>query len=255
MGFDKAPQIENRHQTVENNLLRSLRRDDFELLWPWLSACEHPAGSILYEPGDTVNRAYFPCGHALVSYRVMLPDGLSVETALVGREGAIGGIVSQGRLPAYARALVQHEGRFLKIASSQLENLKRKSPTLNHLFARYADCLVAQIFQCTACNASHSVEQRAAKWILATLDRIGSDKVPLTQEQLGGLLGVGRSYVSRVLLRLRDEGLIESRRGRIVVKRRLQLEAHACGCNTAVREHFDTVLCGVYPSDSELCVA
>ena len=251
MGFEEAVHTDRRQRAPENNLLSALRRDDFELLRPRMALTEHRAGRVLYEPGDVVNYAYFPCGGAIVSYRVVLADGRGVETALIGREGAVGGIVSQGRLPAYARALVQQDGRFLKIPSAQLESLKRQSPSLNHLFARYADCLVAQIFQCTACNATHSVEQRAAKWMLATLERIGGDEAPLTQEQLGGMLGVGRSYVSRVLQRMREEGVVESRRGRIVVKRREELKARACGCNALVRDHFEEVLRGVYPGASE----
>ncbi len=234
-----------------NNLLCALKPSDFELVLPNLGRVQHPAGDVLYEPGDPVNYAYFPCGQALTSYRVILTDGRSVETALIGREGAIGGIVSHGRLPAYARAIVQFEGQFLKISSAQLEGLKKSSPTLNNLFARYADCLLAQVFQSTACNATHSIEQRAAKWMLAALDRIGSDEVSLTQEQLGGLLGVGRSYVSRVMRKLREDGVLKTRRGRVLVVRRADLEARSCDCNTLVREHFEEVLRGVYPTNGE----
>ena len=240
---------EIRAMAGDNNLLRALKPSDFELLLPGLGRAQHPAGDILYEPGDSVNYAYFPCGQALASYRVILPDGRGVETALIGREGAIGGIVSQGRLPAYARALVQFEGQFLKISSSQLESLKKTSPTLNNLLARYADCLLAQVFQSTACNATHSIEQRAAKWMLAALDRIGSDEVSLTQEQLGGLLGVGRSYVSRVMRKLREDGVLKTLRGRVLIMRRAELEARSCDCNALVRDHFEEVLRGVYPTD------
>ena len=235
----------------DNNLLCALKSSDFELLLLNLGRAHHPAGDVLYEPGDPVNYAYFPCGQALASYRVILPDGRSVETALIGREAAIGGIVSHGRLPAYARAIVQYEGQFLKISSSQLEDLKKSSPTLNNLFARYADCLLAQVFQSTACNATHSIEQRAAKWMLAALDRIGSDEVSLTQEQLGGLLGVGRSYVSRVMRKLREDGVLKARRGRILITGRAKLEARSCNCNALVRDHFEEVLRGVYPTNGD----
>jgi len=242
---------EIRAMARDNNLLCALKPNDFELLLANLGRAQHAAGDVLYEPGDTVNYAYFPCGQALASYRVILPDGRGVETALIGREGAIGGIVSHGRLPAYARALVQFEGQFLKIGSSQLESLKRASSTLNNLFARYADCLLAQIFQSTACNATHSIEQRAAKWMLAALDRIGSDEVLLTQEQLGGLLGVGRSYVSRVMRKLREDGVLRTRRGRVLIARRAELETRSCDCNALVREHFEEVLRGVYPTNGD----
>ena len=179
---------EIRALAADNNLLCALKPNDFELLLPNLGQTQHPAGDVLYEPGDSVDHAYFPCRQALVSYRVMLPDGRGVETALIGREGAVGGIVSQGRLPSYARALVQFEGQFLKISSAQLENLKRTSPSLNHLFARYADCLIAQVFQCTACNATHSIEQRAAKWMLAALDRTGGDEALLPRSSSAACL-------------------------------------------------------------------
>jgi CRP-like cAMP-binding protein len=233
---------------AENNLLQALKPNDLELLLPALSATEHARGDVLYEPGDSVDYAYFPIAKTMVSYRVMLADGRGVETALIGREGAIGGIVSHGQLPAYARALVQYEGQFLKISSSLLENLKKTSPSLNHLFARYADCLLAQVFQSTACSATHSIEQRAAKWMLAALDRIGSNDVALTQEQLGGLLGVGRSYVSRVMRKLREDGVLKTRRGRILIARREELETRSCNCNALVRDHFNEVLRGVYPN-------
>jgi CRP-like cAMP-binding protein len=235
----------------DNNLLCALKPKDFELLLPSLGQTQHLAGHVLYEPGDSVDYAYFPCRQALVSYRVMLPDGRGVETALIGREGAIGGIVSQGSLPSYARALVQFEGQFLKVGAVQLENLKRSSPSLNHLFARYADCLIAQVFQCTACNATHSIEQRAAKWMLAALDRTGGDEALLTQEQLGGLLGVGRSYVSRVMRRLQGDGVLKTRRGRVFIARRTELEARSCRCNASVRDHFEEVLRGVYPVNGD----
>jgi CRP-like cAMP-binding protein len=234
-----------------NNLLRALRPDDLALLTPKLVALDLPAGEILYEPGDLVRFVYFPCGPSLASFMIPLPDGRGVETALIGREGAIGGIVSQGRLPAYARALVQYPGPFLRMQSSELEEAKMRSLTLRYLFARYADCVMAQIFQSVACNAAHSIEQRTAKWLLAALDRTGTRDVPLTQEQLAGMLGVGRSYVGRVMQALKGRGALETRRGSVRVSRLKVLEAAACDCNSAVREHFEQVLGGVYPNEDD----
>jgi CRP-like cAMP-binding protein len=188
----------------------------------------------------------------MAAFRVVLADGRTVETALIGREGAIGGIVSEGKLPAYARAIVQFPGRFHRISSGALARLKRASPSLNNLFARYADCLLAQIFQSTACNATHSIEQRTAKWVLAAIDRTGDAYVSLTQEQLAGLLGVGRSYVSRVIQRLKAEQVITTRRGRMAIADSSALGRLSCDCNQLVRLHFDEVLSGVYPSEDDV---
>lgn len=231
----------------DNNLLRALRSDDADLLAPLISGWQGAPGSILYQPGDNVRFVYFPCGPSLVSYLVVLDDGRCVETVLIGREGAVGGVVSQGRLPAYARAEVRHAGSFLRIEAASLESAKSQSITLRHLFARYADCLMAQVFQSVACNAAHSIEQRTAKWLLASMDRTGGNSVILTHEQLGSMLGVGRSYISRVIKLLRARGVIDTARGSVLVRDADALQALSCRCNHSVRRHFDEVLQGVYP--------
>lgn len=245
---------EFRVERPANNLLRALHADDLALLMPHLKPWQADAGTVLYEPGDQVQTVYFPCGPSLVSYMVMLEDGRGVETALVGREGALGGIVSQGRLPAYARAMVQFPGPFYRLEARELEQAKTQSATLRHLFARYADCLVAQIFQSVACNAAHTIEQRAAKWLVAALERTGDHDVPLTQEQLASMLGVGRSYISRVVQTMKSRGALETRRGGVRVHDMDELRGLSCGCNEAVRNHFDEVLRGVYPSERESTV-
>lgn len=234
-----------------NNLLRALRPSDLELLQPLMEEWQGQTGTILFEPGDNVRHVYFPCGQSMISFLVVLDNGQSVETALIGREGAVGGIVSQGRLPAYARAEVQFSGLFLRMESAALEAAKMRSLTLRHLFARYADCMVAQIFQAVACNAAHTIEQRTAKWLHAAIVRTGEHDVPLKQEQLAAMLGVGRSYISRVIRSLKLRGIVETKRGRICVRNEPALNALSCHCNASVKRHFDEVLKGVYPVEQE----
>ncbi|HEY0629057.1 MAG TPA: Crp/Fnr family transcriptional regulator [Sphingomicrobium sp.] len=251
MRDDEAVRTPLRNEASGNNFLRALRPSDAAILEPLLQEWHGENGEILYEPGDTVRWAYFPCGPAMISYLVVLDDGQAIETALIGREGAVGGIVSQGRLPAFARAEIQFAGTFLRIEASALEEAKMQSLTLRHLFARYADCLMAQLFQAVACNAAHTIEQRTAKWLLSAMQRTGDHDVPLTQEQLAGMLGVGRSYISRILQTLKARGYLVTKRGRMAVTDLVALEGLACGCNYAVRSHFEEVLSGVYPTEEE----
>src|ERR1700682_5718105 len=195
-----------------NNLLRRLSASDFALITPHLAHEEAEAGNLLYNPGDDVDTVHFPCGPSLASYMVSNEDGREVETILVGREGAVGGIVSQGYLPAYTRIVVKFGGPFVRLHVGKLDAAKTKARTLRNVFARYADCMLAQIFQSTACNAIHSIEQRTAKWIMSAMERTnGEDVVPLTHEQLATLLGVGRSYTSRVIQIFKAEGVLETR--------------------------------------------
>jgi Crp-like helix-turn-helix domain len=243
---DKAAKDERPY----NNLLRRLNAGDFALLEPHLSHDESPAGGLLYNPGDDVDTVHFPCGPSLASFMVPNEDGRDVETILVGREGAVGGIVSQGYLPAYSRIMVKFGGPFVRLQVRKLEAAKQKSATLRNVFARYADCLLAQIFQATACNAIHSIEQRTAKWIISAMERTNGDGVvPLTHDQLATLLGVGRSYTSRVIQAFKAEGVLETRRGSILIHNPDGLRVRSCLCNEAVKNHFEEVLRGVYPSE------
>jgi hypothetical protein len=231
-----------------NNLLRRLNDADFALIAPHLVAADSDPNDLLYSPGDNVETVHFPCGPSLVSYMVANEDGRDVETILIGREGAVGGIVSQGNLPAYTRIIVKFGGPFVRLPVNRLDAAKAKSRSLNNIFARYADCMLAQIFQSTACNAIHSIEQRTAKWIISAMERTDhGDTVPLTHEQLATLLGVGRSYTSRVIQTFKAEGTLETRRGSILIRNAEVLRNRSCRCNEAVKGHFEEVLRGIYP--------
>jgi DNA-binding transcriptional regulator YhcF (GntR family) len=231
-----------------NNLLRRLNEADFALIAPHLVQEEGNSNDLLYSPGDNVEIVHFPCGPSLASYLVPSEDGRDVETILIGREGAVGGIVSQGYLPAYTRIMVKFAGPFVRLPVGKLDAAKARSATLSNIFARYADCMLAQMFQSTACNAIHSIEQRTAKWIMSAMERTDGDEVvPLTHEQLATLLGVGRSYTSRVIQTFKAEGILQTRRGSILVLNPDALRTRACLCNEAVKGHFEEVLRGVYP--------
>ncbi|MBV8840481.1 MAG: Crp/Fnr family transcriptional regulator, partial [Alphaproteobacteria bacterium] len=128
-----------------NNLLRRLSVADYALIAAHLTEEEVLAGDLLYNPGDDVQIVHFPCGPALASYLVPSEDGRDVEAILVGREGAVGGIVSQGFLPAYTRITVKFAGPFVRMPIAKLEAAKLQSKTLRNVFARYADCMLAQM--------------------------------------------------------------------------------------------------------------
>ena len=146
--------------------------------------------------------------------------------------------------------MVKFGGPFARLHVGKLDAAKANSATLRNVFSRYADCMLAQIFQSTACNAIHSIEQRAAKWIISAMERTdGEDVVPLTHEQLATLLGVARSYTTRVMQTFKAEGILETRRGSILVRNREALRMRACLCNESVKNHFEEVLRGVYPTE------
>ncbi len=225
-----------------NRLLGALSARDFAVLEPHLELISLPRGKVLFEPGDEVDTTYFPCKGTMASLLVVTADGHEVEAATIGREGAVGGIVSEGHKPAFGRAVVQVGGEVLAIPTSHLEAAKTGSPRFGDLFSRYADALLAQMMQSVACNALHRVEERAARWLLAAHDRAGEALIHLTQESLAEMLGVQRTTVSTVTNDLAARGLIRNHRGRVEILDRKGLERAACECYGAVENHFHRLL-------------
>jgi CRP-like cAMP-binding protein len=171
----------------------------------------------LFEAGEDVVTPYLPCYSTMASLLVVTRDGDEIEVASIGREGAIGGIVSAGFKPAYGRAVVRIPGSALCIPTNRLEEAKLQSPALADLFSRYADVLLAQMMQSSACNALHSIDQRMCRWLLSAHDRANDETIRLTQETLADMLGVQRTTVTAVIKALQDEGLIRTGRGRIEI--------------------------------------
>jgi CRP-like cAMP-binding protein len=204
-------------------------------------------GAVLFEPGEDVISIYFPGPGTIASLVLNLRDGATAEAALIGQEGAVGGIISGGHKPAFTRGVVQIGGPAMRLATDVLEKAKLRSPTLRDHFARYADCLLAQALQSVACNAIHDLDARLARWLLTLQDRIGSDDLHLTQEFIAEMLGVQRSYVTRVIGILEKTGAIRKSRGTITVVNRGKLERQACECYAYLRRHFERALPGVYP--------
>lgn len=245
----------DRPTACRSRLLAALADSDLDLLLPSLAVQECATGKILQEAGTDVLHAWFPLDSAAASFVVAADSNHMVDAALIGREGAVGGLVSSGRLPAFARSHVQFGGQFLRISLAALETAKLQSPAIANWVARYGDCIVAQLFQSAACNASHTIAERLARWLIATRDRIGEDEITITQEQLGEMLGVGRSFINRSLRQLSIKGILASRRRRIIILDLGGLRRVACDCNDRIRDHFDAVLTGVYPPERSAVAA
>jgi CRP-like cAMP-binding protein len=167
---------------------------------------------------------------------------------MIGQEGAVGGIISEGNKPAFARGIVQIAGPVLQLSADKLDSAKQRSPTLRDHFARYADCLLAQVLQSVACNAVHEFDARLARWLLTTHDRVGHPDLLVTQDFIAQMLGVRRSYTTRVVGALEKAQAITRSRGRITVEDRRILETKACECYGYLRRHYERLLPGVYPN-------
>jgi CRP-like cAMP-binding protein len=224
-----------------NRLLAAVPAIDRAILEPHAEFVELAPSQVLFEPEEDVVITHFPLTGTMAALIVVLEDGRTAEAASIGREGAIGGIVSAGHKPAFCRAVTQIAGPALRIETARIEVAKQRSWVVRDLFARYADALLAQVMQSVVCNAFHPMRQRLARWLLTTQDRIASDELPLTQEYLAQMLGVHRSTVIRVARLLQNDGVIRSARGHLTVLNRAKLEKASCECYGAVARHYERV--------------
>lgn len=224
-----------------NRLLATFAQDARGLIEPHGTLLELSAGEIVLNRGDQVESTVFPIGQTMVTMGIELAGGRSIEAASIGREGAVGGIISCGHAPAFSRGVALVGGPAMRLPMKALEDAKHRSPFIANLFCRFSDYLLAQVMQSVACNAYHSIPERAARWLLHAQDRAG-DRIQLTQETFADLLGVQRTTVNAVVRELQDGGLIATGRGVIRVVDRAGLKKRSCECYARLEEHFVAVI-------------
>ena len=208
---------------------------------PTSKRCSVGVKHVIYEPNGAITHVYFPTG-CIISLVTYLEDGSAVEMATIGLEGMVGLPIFLGSDTMPSRAFGQIPGDALRITAAAFKAAIKRNRPLVRVLNRYTQALFNQVAQTTACNRVHLVEQRCARWLLQTHDRVGSDQFFLTQEFLAQMLGVRRSGVSAAAGLLQKAGLIRYARGRITVLDRPGLESAACECYGVIKREFDRLL-------------
>jgi CRP-like cAMP-binding protein len=219
--------------------------DTLALLGRDLKQVSLQQGAILFEPGQPIADIYFP-QTGLISVLVVGTDGGAVETATVGREGAVGLHGGWGGRRSFTRATTQIGGRFSTIRAGRFEHIANGNATVCDLILRYTEFLLAEAQQTAACNAAHGAGPRLCRWLLQCADRIGRDELPLTQEYLAQMVGVRRTTVTLLAHEMQIRGLIRYRRGHIVLLDRKGLEECACECYDIMRHEKLAPTLGVH---------
>jgi CRP-like cAMP-binding protein len=226
-----------------NRLLDSLPSDDFEAISGALEEVQLELREPLCESGARIESVYFPV-HSVVSLLARVEGSPGVEVATIGNEGLVGVSLSWGAaiLNPAEFLQVQVPGAALRMGADDFLAALGNDAGLASVVRRYTQALFSQLSQQVACNGLHSVEERCARWMLLTHDRVDTDEFPLTQEFLAQMLGVRRASVSLVASILQQAGFIRYTRGRVVVLDRAGLENASCQCYQILREVFDRLL-------------
>jgi CRP-like cAMP-binding protein len=225
-----------------NRLLASLPAVERRRLFAFLEAVSLPFQHVLLKPEQPLDKVYFP-GSGVFSITHIMKNGRALEVATVGNEGFIGINALFGGEQWLAGALVKvpdERAQVMSVTAFQRE-MNRGGPFSN-IINRYAQGFVAFLMQSVACNAVHSVEERCARWLLTTRDRVGRNDFPMTQELLALMLGVRRPSVTIAVNALQRAGLIEYRHKRLRIVDGLGLEAASCECYVVVKKSFARLL-------------
>jgi CRP-like cAMP-binding protein len=178
-----------------NHFLAHVSQSDLEAMEPHLLKASLSVGQIVVEAGEPVEMVYFP-STAVLSMVTVMQDGRSVEGMTIGQEGMVGAIGALACAPAHAQTICQIPGHSYRMAASVFRHECNKRPSLHHLTLRFIDRDLAQLQQSVACNASHTVNQRLARWLLVYQDRVAGPSIGVTQGGLSAMLGVQRTTVT-----------------------------------------------------------
>lgn len=219
---------------TRNRILNLLPAKDLEAVFDRSEMVTVESEEVVFRRGEAIPYAYFP-DNCVISLVTEMANGDTVEAMTVGNDGFVGMAVFNDVAASWLKAIGQISGEARRIATRDFLELMRASGALERLLHRYSQFVFETVSQSAACNRLHVIEQRAARWLLMSEDRVGRNQFDLTQEFLAEMLGVRRPGVTVAMGVLEKAGLIAHSRGSITVVDRAGLEKVACECYASIK--------------------
>jgi CRP-like cAMP-binding protein len=219
---------------LNNTLLAALSDAARLRIFPKLKLVELSLGDVIYESNQSIEYVYFPID-CIISLLYVMVNGSSAKISVVGKEGMAGVTVIMGGESTPNRLIVQSRGRAYRMPAADLKQEFNQNSEIRIITLRFTQALITQMSQTAVCNRHHSIDQQLCRWLLLSLDRLGSNQLNMTQELIANMLGVRREGVTEAAGKLQKLGVIEYRRGRIDVLDRPKLESLCCECYAVVK--------------------
>jgi CRP-like cAMP-binding protein len=228
--------VDGKH--VSNKVLLATPDNEYQLMRPDLTYVDLPDHLSLHEPTQSIDFVYFP-NRGMVSQVVVTKDGRTVEVGVVGSEGYVGAGLAVGLSRSSVREIVQIAGDGFRMMGSALERILRSAPQLQMILSRHSGLQGMQVAQTAACNRLHDIQQRLARWLLMTQDRVNLGVLPITHDFIATMMGTDRSTVSLAAAVLQKKGIIQYVRGAVKVVNRRKLQNSACECYAVIQQFED----------------
>ncbi|WP_448624936.1 Crp/Fnr family transcriptional regulator [Geodermatophilus sp. URMC 64] len=244
----QSPQPMARLDARRNLILRALPDDEYERLIPAMQPVSLQVRDQVYLRNGNIDAVYFPV-YGVLSLLATVEGEAVIEVATVGYEGMSGLPAFLGTATSPHDAFCQIEGGAMCLPTDRMRQILRGNGALHDLLHRYTQATIVQLSQGVACNRLHTTEERCARWLLQTRDRVGADEFTLTQEFLAQMLGVRRGTVSLTAGVLQQAGLIRYTRGRITILAPERLHQVSCDCYDIIQEEFRRIGLLPHPRD------
>jgi CRP-like cAMP-binding protein len=229
----------------KNALLASIPASEWSEILGLCQPVKLSSGQILYEPRGPFDYVYFP-ETAVISNVAPLKSDKTAETSTTGREGLVNVGAIMGDHQSMHRAVVQVSGDGIRIAFRDFQQLQERLPIFRRKLNAYSRAFLAQVMQSVACNASHTLVQRCARWLLKSHDRVDGDELHLTQQFLAEMLVVSRIAVNAELKKFQHRQALTYSRGNVTILDRTILERVSCECYRTIRMEYDRLLPGSF---------
>lgn len=227
---------------TKNLLLTALPHEVYKRIENKMEQVELSNGKILNQPGETIEEVYFPLT-CLISVTVTMMDGSTVEAGVVGSREMVGiNAFMGGQETTQTQYIVQVPGNAIKMKAHLLLHEFDNNKPLRDVMLKYTQAYIAQISQNVACNRTHTIEKRMARWLLESSDRLYSDELMLSHEFISHMLGVRRSGVTETAHQLQKKGLIQCSRKKIKIINRQGVEETSCECYGVIKQEYDRLL-------------
>lgn len=226
---------------LKNRIFSLLPEAELNRLTIELERIKLDNGADICMTGETQTHVYFPTT-SIISLRADTESGKTTEIAVTGNEGYVGVGLAMGGNTTTHRVSVASGGYAYRMKASAFKKELQKSGSFQVQVFLYTQLLLTQMGINGVCNKHHSVDQQFLKLLLSASDRLNSNKLYVTHEDLSHKLGVRRESVTQAASRYKKEGLIDYSRGVITLLNRPKLELEVCECYAVMNNELNTLL-------------
>jgi len=222
-------------KSVRNSILLAIPDEEFNGIREHLQLTELPQRTILHEARQKVESVYF-LNSGMISLVFTTREGETVEVGVVGNEGFAPVSAAAGLHRTPHQAIMQISGEGFRLSIDHLETALKSGPRLREILNQRAAIHGLQVAQTAGCNRLHDLDQRLARWLLMTQDRVNLGVLPITHDFIATMMGTDRSTVSTAAATLQKLGIIEYVRGAVNIMNRRKLEKSACECYAVIQQ-------------------